>query len=103
MGDAGRASTPPVSSFLQERLQRERRFEVERSASRMSSRGDLSMSASGDLRAVQSSPIRERGSDVRRPGSSGGSAAEQPKKKGLGLKEMEQVCHALFDMDESSS
>jgi hypothetical protein len=79
-------SLPPVSSFLQERLQRGRKIESERSASRMSN--DMT-TASLDMRAVQSSPPQGGQSEGRRPISSGG--AETTKKKGLGLKEMEQV------------
>lgn len=84
--DESRSIAPPVSSFLQERLQRERKVESERSSSRMS---NDPMSASLDLRAVQSSPVRTGAADSRRPRSSGGG--EPTKKKGLGLKEMEQV------------
>lgn len=75
-----------MSSFLQEKLQRERRFESERSSSRMSN----DMSASVDLKVVHSSPARSTTAEGKRPRSSGGNA-EQTKKKGLGLKEMEQV------------
>lgn len=81
---------PQVSSFLQERLQRERKVESERSSSRMS---NDPMSASLDLRAIQSSPARSGTSDSRRPRSSGG--ADLAKKKGLGLKEMEQTLSTL--------
>ncbi len=49
------------------------------------------MSASLDLRAIQSSPIRSATAESRRPRSSGGGNGEHPKRKGLGLKEMEQV------------
>lgn len=86
--DEAKQPVPQVSSFLQERLQRERKVESERSSSRMS---NDPMSASLDLRTVQSSPVRSGTSDGRRPRSSGG--AEPAKKKGLGLKEMEQVCY----------
>lgn len=84
--DDARQPVPQVSSFLQERLQRERKVESERSSSRMS---NDPMSASLDLRAIQSSPARSGTSDSRRPRSSGGPGPA--KKKGLGLKEMEQV------------
>ena len=80
-------SLPPVSNFLQERLQRERKIESERLVAQASN--DM-MSASLDLRTVQSSPPRGPPSEGRRPMSSG-SRGEATKKKGLGLKEMEQV------------
>jgi hypothetical protein len=67
-----------VSSYLQEKLQRERKVELERSSSRMSS----DMSASLELpRASQSSPVRSGTSDGRRPRSSGNG--EAAKKKGM--------------------
>jgi hypothetical protein len=76
---------------LQERLQRERRVESERSYSRLSNE---TMNASMDLRTDPSSPARSGASDSRRPRSSGG--AEAVKKKGLGVKEMEQVSHSIL-------
>lgn len=84
--DESHQGLPVVSTFLQEKLQRERRFEIERSSSRMSN----DMTASVDLRVVHSSPARSVTADGKRPRSSGGSG-ETSKKKGLGLKEMEQV------------
>lgn len=85
-----RQSLPPVSSFLQEKLQSQRKVESQRSSSRLNNE---TMSASVELRPVQSSPARSGASDGGRPRSSGGT--EPAKKKGLGLKEMEQVCHPL--------
>ncbi|KAJ9143462.1 Microtubule associated protein [Pleurostoma richardsiae] len=53
------------------------------------------MSASMDLRTIQSSPVRSSTADgSRRPRSSGGGNGEA-KKKGLGLKEMEQTMSTL--------
>ncbi|EJT68702.1 hypothetical protein GGTG_13730 [Gaeumannomyces tritici R3-111a-1] len=81
-----RLAVSVASSYLQEKLQRERRFESGRSsASRTSSDA---MSATAEVRAVQSSPVRASTSDGRRPRSSGGDAA---KKKAMGLMEMEQT------------
>lgn len=81
-----RLAVSVASSYLQEKLQRERRFESGRSsASRTSSDA---MSATAEVRAVQSSPVRASTSDGRRPRSSGGDPA---KKKAMGLMEMEQV------------
>ncbi|KAK3386822.1 hypothetical protein B0H63DRAFT_392332 [Podospora didyma] len=90
--EASEQSLPPMSTFLQERLERERRVESERSLSRASNEA---MSASGDVRAVQSSPARSKHNDSRRPGSSDGNVDPAPKKKGLGLKEMEQTLSTL--------
>lgn len=76
---------PQVSSFLQERLQKERKAEVERSATRMS--GDT-MTSSVDSRAARGSPARGFVDDGR-PQSSGGD--DQATMKGMGLKAIEQV------------
>ncbi|KAK0634464.1 hypothetical protein B0T17DRAFT_7330 [Bombardia bombarda] len=84
-----RQSLPPImSSFLQERLERERRVESERSSSRASN-----VSSSLDFKAVQSSPSKSSIAESRRPRSSGGS--EPVKNKGFGLKEMEQTLSTL--------
>lgn len=71
-----------VSSFLQERLQRERRAESEKLAS--ASRSTLDDHSSTDLR-LHHSPTKNSESE-RRPQSSTGS-----EKRGLGVKDMEQV------------
>jgi hypothetical protein len=76
----------PTSTLLQERLQRERRVESERSSSRMSGE---THGYTNDARAVHSSPAHTSSVDGRRPTSSHGG--DPLKKKGLGLKEMEQV------------
>lgn len=72
-----------VSSFLQERLQRERRAESEKLASASRSTLD-NHSSSTDLR-LHHSPTKNSESE-RRPLSSAGS-----EKRGLGVKDMEQV------------
>lgn len=81
---------PALSAFLQEKLQRERKAESDKLAFSASlSRTD--MSASVDIcPAVQTSPFRAPEPVAGRPRSSAGT--EPYKKKGLGLKEMEQVC-----------
>lgn len=81
---------PALSAFLLERLQKERRAEGDKiSYSASLSRAD--MSASVDLgRQVLNSPFKPPESDGGRPRSSAGT--EQAKRKGLGVKEMEQVC-----------
>ncbi|KAB5585657.1 hypothetical protein GE09DRAFT_33259 [Coniochaeta sp. 2T2.1] len=84
-----RQSLLPVSNFLQERLQKERK-ESERSSSRLSNE---TMNASYDQRTTHSSPVRSGASDGRRPRSSGGT--EPVKKSGLGVKEMEKTLSTL--------
>lgn len=80
-----------MSTYLQERLERERKVnDSERSSSRASNEA---MSTPPDFRAVQSSPPRNNPTEGRRPRSSGGG--EPSKKKGLGLKEMEQTLSTL--------
>ncbi|KAK3315586.1 hypothetical protein B0H66DRAFT_584008 [Apodospora peruviana] len=89
--DDSRQSMPLMSTFLQERLDRERRVESERSSSRAS---NDRMSGSAELRPGQSSPTKKDNAEGRRPGSSSGAEAAS-KKKGLGLKEMEQTLSTL--------
>ena len=80
-----------MSTYLQERLERERKVnESDTSSSRASNEGTGALS---DFRAIQSSPPRKSASEGRRPGSSSG--ADPAKKKGLGLKEMEQTLSTL--------
>ncbi|RDA90771.1 hypothetical protein CP533_3599 [Ophiocordyceps camponoti-saundersi (nom. inval.)] len=76
---------PALSSFLQEKLQRERRAESEKLTS-SPSQSRAEMSASVDMgRFYHNTHNAAAG----RPRSSAG--LELPKKKGMGLKEMEQV------------
>lgn len=85
-GSAEMIRQPAMSSFLQEKLLRERRTDSERMS--IASRSQTDMSASLDLgRAAQDSKLGD--TDSRRPGSSAGS--EPTKKQGPGLKEIEQV------------
>ncbi|KAK0613536.1 hypothetical protein B0T14DRAFT_569569 [Immersiella caudata] len=80
-----------MSSYLQEKLERERRVnESERSSSRASTDA---LGASVDHRAVQSSPARNNGSD-RRPTSSGTGAAPLVQET-MGIKAMEQELSRL--------
>ncbi|KAK4449053.1 hypothetical protein QBC34DRAFT_449031 [Podospora aff. communis PSN243] len=86
-----RESLPTMSSYLQEKLERERRAnESERSSSRASTDA---FGMSVDHRAVQSSPARNNTSD-RRPTSSGTGAAPVVQ-EALGLKAMEQELSRL--------
>ncbi|KAF5011635.1 hypothetical protein FDECE_2258 [Fusarium decemcellulare] len=83
---------PVVSSFLQERLQNQRQAESEKASSW--SRTNTDVNSSGEFgRAIPGSPIKGGGSDDRRPDSSAGS--ESSRKKGLGVKDMEQVISSL--------
>ncbi|CAK7236035.1 hypothetical protein SCUCBS95973_009468 [Sporothrix curviconia] len=75
-----------TSSYLQEKLLKERKTESERSSSRLE---NDKMTTSLDLRGVQSSPARPL-FDISRPKSSTGHL-DGGKKKGVGLKEMEQT------------
>ncbi|KAK3680840.1 hypothetical protein B0T22DRAFT_388709 [Podospora appendiculata] len=88
--DSRQSLAPTMSSFLQERLERERKVESDRSSSRASNDG---MSVSADSKPAQSSPSKTSIAESRRPRSSAGSEAS--KKKGLGLKEMEQTLSTL--------
>ncbi|KAF7562167.1 hypothetical protein G7046_g1973 [Stylonectria norvegica] len=84
-----------VSSFLQEKLQKERKAEIDKVAAL--SRTNTDMSASVELGRVSqshhSSPTKGGESDSRRPQSNGGS--QGTKRKGLGVNEMEQVISNL--------
>lgn len=73
-----------VSSFLQEKLQKERKAESEKMS--VFSRSTTDMSMSSDVARGHHSPTKG-GDSERRPVSSQGSE----KKKGLGVKDMEQV------------
>ncbi|KAI1495990.1 hypothetical protein F5X99DRAFT_93354 [Biscogniauxia marginata] len=89
-----RQATQPVSGFLQERLQRERRAESERLACQPG--GDLS-SSTGDIRGrdIPSSPVRRSATATGwRPKSDSGD--ELPSKdNGMGAKQMEQTVSTL--------
>lgn len=88
------ARQTPVSSFLQEKLQKERQAESHKLAS-SSSRTGSDMSASVELgSANQKSPVKNAGLDLHRPQSSNGVDPSQ--KKGFALKEMEQVSSASY-------
>ncbi|PKS13068.1 hypothetical protein jhhlp_000409 [Lomentospora prolificans] len=76
------ARQSPVSSYLQEKLQRERKVESDNKS--------VSSGRTSNDPNVQSSPIRREGFDPRRPMSSGGHDSSS-KKKGMGVKEMEQI------------
>jgi hypothetical protein len=85
------ARRTPVSSFLQEKLQKERQAESHKLAS-SSSRTGSDMSASVELgTAAQRSPGKNTGVDLHRPQSSSGVDPSH-NGKGFALKEMEQVC-----------
>ncbi|KAI1343668.1 hypothetical protein F5Y15DRAFT_173346 [Xylariaceae sp. FL0016] len=88
-----KTSMPPVSNFLQEKLQRERRAESERLASKWS--GDLSTSV-GDVRDrdVQASPATSRVSAAeRRPMSNSGDDASS--QTSMGAKHIEKAVSTL--------
>ncbi|KAL1893274.1 hypothetical protein Sste5346_006450 [Sporothrix stenoceras] len=76
-----------TSSYLQEKLLKERKVESERSSSRL---GNDKMASTVDLGGAQSSPARAP-FDISRPKSSAGHLDGGKKKAGVGLKEMEQT------------
>ncbi|KAL2203702.1 hypothetical protein CC79DRAFT_1069749 [Sarocladium strictum] len=81
-----------MSSFLQEKLQRERQSDLYKTSTASPSSKNGNMSASLELgRAAQSSPSRD--SSTHRPQSSSGDSGNG--KKGHGVKEMEQVISSL--------
>lgn len=85
------ARQTPVSSFLQEKLQKERQAESHKLTS-SSSRTDSEMSGSVELgNANSKSPIKNAGLDLHRPQSS--CSVDPQQRKGYALKEMEQVSH----------
>ncbi|KAL7944105.1 hypothetical protein V8C42DRAFT_96360 [Trichoderma barbatum] len=89
--------THAVSTFLQEKLQRERRAENDKLSQGSLSRVNEDLGASVDLGRV-SSPRRRSvaaSSDGSRPKSSSGGGIELAKKPGLGVKDMEHVISSL--------
>ncbi|CAI4219837.1 unnamed protein product [Parascedosporium putredinis] len=76
------ARQSPISSYLQEKLLRERKVELDNKS--------VSSGRTSNDAHTQGSPCRREGFDPRRPMSSGGPDAPT-KKKGMGVKEMEQV------------
>ncbi|KAM0553048.1 hypothetical protein ACHAPJ_007595 [Fusarium lateritium] len=80
-----------VSSFLQEKLQQSRQAESDKSSSW--SRTTTDVNSSGEFGRSLGSPIRVVESDGHRPQSAAGN--EPSKKKGLGVKDMEQVISSL--------
>ncbi|UKZ52630.1 hypothetical protein TrVGV298_006411 [Trichoderma virens] len=86
-----------VSTFLQEKLQRERRAESDKMSQSSMSRVNDDLGASVELGRV-SSPRRRSvaaSSDGSRPKSSSGGGIELAKKPGLGVKDMEHVISSL--------
>ncbi|KAG5977408.1 hypothetical protein E4U55_006835 [Claviceps digitariae] len=84
-----------ASTFLQEKLQRERKAELEKLSQSQSSLSRLNpdMNVSIDLGRGPGSPLKTSLSEVKRPSSSAGY--ETGRKKGHGVKEMEQVISTL--------
>ncbi|KAF5020132.1 hypothetical protein F66182_7843 [Fusarium sp. NRRL 66182] len=80
-----------ISSFLQEKLQQSRQMESDKSMSW--SRANTEVNSSGEFSRSLGSPIKAGEFDGHRPQSAVGS--ESSKKKGLGVKDMEQVISSL--------
>lgn len=80
----------PASALLQEKLQRERRSEIQRNLDRLADE----MGTADNTQPTTSTPVRCATADGRRPGSSDANG-DAGKKKGLALKEMEQAMSTL--------
>lgn len=91
-GSQSSSHQEPSSTLLQEKLQRERRSEIQRNLNRLAS--DMN-SPAADAQITTTTPVRCATADGRRPDSSDANG-ESGKKKGLALKEMEQVLMAPF-------
>ncbi|KAK2606648.1 hypothetical protein N8I77_005382 [Diaporthe amygdali] len=81
----------PTSTLLQEKLQRERRSEIQRNLNRLA--GEMNTAADAQ-QAATSTPVRCATADGKRPESSD-TNGDTGKKKGLALKEMEQAMSTL--------
>lgn len=84
-GSLSSAHHGPQSTFLQEKLQQERRSEIQRSLTRL---GD-EMDTDNDAKPHSATPARPLISDGKQQDAGPGMA--DPKKRGLALKETEQV------------
>ncbi|KAI3393832.1 hypothetical protein diail_3559 [Diaporthe ilicicola] len=84
------SSQEPASTLLQEKLQRERRSEIQRNLNRLA--GEMNTEA--DTQPAASTPVRCATADGKRPESSD-TNGDTGKKKGLALKEMEQAMSTL--------
>lgn len=98
-GSQSSSHQEPSSTLLQEKLQRERRSEIQRNLNRLAS--DMN-SPAADPQITTTTPVRCATADGRRPDSSD-TNGESGKKKGLALKEMEQVLIAPFFLSSSHS
>lgn len=87
MGSQSSSHQEPASTLLQEKLQRERRSEIQRNLNRLA--GEMNATAA-DTQATASTPVRCATADGRRPESSDANS-DAGKKRGFALKEMEQV------------
>lgn len=79
----------PQSTLLQDKLQKERRSEIQRNLNRLA--GEMSSSGPTDPRAAIVTPTRCATADGRRGAESKDETGDLGKKKGPALKEMEQV------------
>lgn len=91
-GSQSSSHQEPASTLLQEKLQRERRSEIQRNLSRLAA--DMN-SPAADTQATASTPVRCATADGKRPESSDANG-DTGRKKGLALKEMEQVLISPF-------
>lgn len=82
------AQQEPQSTLLHEKLQKERRSEIQRNLDRLT--GDMSNSGTANPRAATATPVRCATADGRRPALMDQNG-DIGKKRGPALKEMEQV------------
>lgn len=86
------AQQEPQSTLLQEKLQKERRSEIQRNLDRLT--GEMSSSGPADLRAATATPVRCATADGRRPELKDQNGVNG-NKRGPALKEMEQTMSTL--------
>lgn len=90
-GSQSSTQQEPTSTLLQEKLQRERKSEIQRNLNRLADE----MGTADNTQPTLSTPVRCATADGKRPGSSEANG-DAGKKKGLALKEMEQVLMTLL-------
>lgn len=94
-GSQSSSHQEPASTLLQEKLQRERRSEIQRNLNRLA--GEMKTTAA-DTQPTTSIPMRCATADGNRPDSSDANG-DVGKTKGLALKEMEEVLMASLHLD----
>lgn len=93
-GSQSSSHQEPASTLLQEKLQRERRSEIQRNLNRLA--GEMKTTAA-DTQPTTPTPVRCATADGKRPDSSDANG-DTGKTKGLALKEMEEVLMASLHL-----